>query len=205
MKKFAANLKKNRVVLPEKTLRDVADAMGRLPPDKAVKYLAALDDFTSSFPSKELDGTRRLHCRLAKGQVGRSGAYLAAAKDLILQRNKGITDKAIEVLAGKAGRGSLDVEWLVDTDLYKNKKARELFNFMAEDPKTAWNLFRAAALDPKNDYLSRLTSAARARHRRRVLEPDSTQATQGSRVAHAGRHSEEDAQRAQGRRNRKGC
>ncbi|HEY1404263.1 MAG TPA: hypothetical protein VGB05_09065, partial [Pyrinomonadaceae bacterium] len=159
LKKFAANMKRNGVVIPEKTMRDVSDALGELPPDKAAKYLDALDDFTGSFSSKELKNLDGFIAGSRKPKSGDPAAFLAAAKELVSQRNKGLTNEAIDMLAAKAGRGKLDVEWLIQTDLYKDKAARELFNFMAEDPKTAWNLFRRVARDPNNEYLSRLANA----------------------------------------------
>lgn len=158
LKKFAANLKKKSGAIPDKVLRHTAYAMGQLDPLKAAKYLDALDNFVSTFSKKELGEFLGFIIGSRSARSGDPAKFLAASRELIAQRGKGLSDEALDVLAQKAGRSGgelrrrLDVEWLVTTDLFKQKDARELFDFMARDPKTMWNVFRRAAKDP-NTYV----------------------------------------------------
>ncbi len=158
VKKFAASLKKKKGAIPDDVLRHTTDELGKWDFAKAGKYVDALDDFVNTYPKKELADYVGF---IVGSRLPRSGdpvKFLAAAKELIAQRNHGLSKEALDVLAAKAGRTGgefkrrLDLEWLVSTDLFKDKNARELFDFMARDVKTHWNVFRRAATNP-NKYV----------------------------------------------------
>ena len=167
LKKFAGNLKKKSGAIPDDVLRHTAYAMGQLDPVKAAKYLDALDDFVSTFTKKDLGDYLGFIVGSRKARSGEPAKFLAAAKELIEQRNHGLSKEALDVLAAKAGRTGgdfrrrLDVEWLVSTDLFKDKNARELFDFMARDTKTHWNVFRRAATNPNSYVLKKAERGVR--------------------------------------------
>jgi len=167
LKKFAGNLKKKSGAIPDDVLRHTAYALGQLDPVKAAKYLDSLDSFVDAFTKKELDDYLGFIVGSRGARSGDPSKFLAAARELIAQKNNGLSKEALDVLAAKAGRTGkkggrrLDVEWLVSTDLFKDKNARELFDFMARDTKTHWNVFRGAATNPNSHVLKKAERGVR--------------------------------------------
>jgi hypothetical protein len=71
--------------------------------------------------------------------------------------NTKISQEAFSVLGAKAGRGSVDLEWLSTRSL-----TRKDLDFLGRDPNTPWNLFRDASRNPGDLKLLR-RAQARAR------------------------------------------
>ena len=167
LKKFAGNLKKKSGAIPDDVLRHTAYAVGKLDSVKAAKYLDGLDSFVSTFSKKELGEYLGFIVGSRSARSGDPANFLAASRELIAQRAHGLSKEGLDVLAAKAGRTGgelrrrLDVEWLVTTDLFKDKNVRELFDFMAQDPKTMWNVFRRAATKPDSFILTKAERAMR--------------------------------------------
>ena len=158
---FTDHLKTNNINFPEKSLRSIADATVEMDATKAFKYLDGLQDFTAKHPTGLADVSGFLS---ASRKAPDPTEYLNSVKTLLGQKGAGgVTEESIKSLSRKAGFGTLDLEWLVKTDLFKDKPQRQLFNFMAEDFGTPWKTFRDAALEPANDYLMiKARTAARA-------------------------------------------
>lgn len=159
LKKLGASMKDRGVVLPAGTARSLGSTMAELPPQQAVKYIKSLEDFTSSLSAKRLKqlddfilgSTTRAHLDPKK--------YFESVKELIALRRSGLSEEGLRTLAakttkrGKEAHKALDPVWLMDTDLVKSKDYRELFDFMAQDPKTAWHTFREASQNPTSQRL----------------------------------------------------
>ena len=80
-------------------------------------------------------------------------AALAEAQRLLA--NTGLSDEAIMVLAGKAGRNRLDVAWFNELDLDVKK-----LDFIARDKNAPWRLFKRASEDPWNTALQEVAEKA---------------------------------------------
>ena len=75
-------------------------------------------------------------------------AYLAEV-ELLLARSK-LSQEALGVLAAKSRSGALDIAWLNKTDI-----SDKLLDSLGRDPRTPWQAYRTAALDPTNEKVMR--------------------------------------------------
>ncbi|MEH2522012.1 hypothetical protein V1279_007585 [Bradyrhizobium sp. AZCC 1610] len=143
LKDFSETLKK--IEFEAGTLREIGETVGKLDPDKAGTYFDSIHDLFKSAPAdlKQLDGFLAASTKAAD-----PGRYVSFVKDLNARRFAGaLDDEAVEILAKKAGAGTLDLDWLAQTRLFTDNSARsnKILNFLALDDSTKWATFKDAS------------------------------------------------------------
>jgi hypothetical protein len=120
---------------------NVAQRASQLRPDAREKFLAALDNVLKTRPNS-IDSL--LDFLTAAASSRQPNVYIAEVQKL-LDTHSGLGEDALRTLGKKAaaGRGVLDLAWLNETTI-----STEALDFLGQDSRTPWDLYRRAASDP---------------------------------------------------------
>lgn len=121
----------------------VARRVAALPAVKVQAYLTAVESLCAATRPAAMPALAELLRGSGTPKVQDPIRFLLNAEWLV--RHPGLDAEALSVLAQKASKRSVDLEWLRTTTL-----TAEDFNFLAKEKKTTWQLFKRAAEEPGN-------------------------------------------------------